>query len=143
MRGLFATWLALIGFFRLTIHVFGKYFYDRSTKDWPLVEEPRRSLFNGLSQRKKLSQAGAAIRTLRSREFVQRGVADLTQHDLVVVQHRKPEGPSFLVVSFDSMANQRHGLYSPRTGANPRLRVHRLATQIKSFGVSLCANCSV
>jgi hypothetical protein len=29
---------------------------------------------------------------------------------LVVVQHRKPEGPSFLVVSFDSMAGQWHGL---------------------------------
>jgi hypothetical protein len=111
--------VGLIGFFRFTIHVFGKYFYDRSTKDWPLVEEPRRSLFNGLSRRKKLSQAGAAFRTPRSREFVQRSVADLTQYDLVVVQHRKPEGPPFLIVSFDSMANQRHELYSPQTGTTP------------------------
>src|ERR1700735_3923415 len=115
MSGLFATWSALIGFFRLTSHVFGKYFNDRSTKDWLLVEDPRRGLFNCLSQRKKLSQAGAPFGALRSREFVQRGVADLTQYNLIVVQHRKPEGPSFLVVSFDSMANQRHGLYSPRT----------------------------
>jgi hypothetical protein len=33
---------------------------------------------------------------------------------MVVVEHGKPEGSSFLVVSFDSVTDQRHGQRPPR-----------------------------
>jgi hypothetical protein len=115
-------------------NVLGKYPNYRSTKGRPFVEKARSRLFDLLSQSKKLRDASAAFRALRSGERVQRGIADLTQHDLLIVQHRKPEGPSILVVSFDSMANQRHGLHSPQTGTPPRLRVHQPASQINNFG---------
>jgi hypothetical protein len=115
-------------------NVLGKYPNYRSTKGRPFVEKARSRLFDLLSQSKKLRDASAAFRALRSGERVQRGIADLTQHDLLIVQHRKPEGPSILVVSFDSMANQRHGLHSPQTGTPTRLRVHQPASQINNFG---------
>jgi hypothetical protein len=136
MRKLFAalTKLTFADHIGFNGNVLGKYPNNRATKCRPFVEEARGRLFDFLSQSEKLHHAFAAFRPLHPRELVQSGVADLTQYDLVVVQHRKPEGSSVFVVSFDSMANQRHGLYSPRTGTTPRLRVHQLPAQINSFG---------
>jgi hypothetical protein len=136
MRKLFAgvVRMVLSGLLSRTANVLRKYFHDRSAKDWLFIKKPRGGLFDYLPQRKKQCHAGAAFSALHSRKLVHRSVANLTQHDLVGVQHRKPEGSSFLVVSFDPMANQRHGLYSPRTGTTPRLRVQQLASQINSFG---------
>jgi len=135
-RKLFAalTKLTFADYIGFNGKVLGKYPNNRATKCRPFVEEARGRLFDLLSDSEKLHHALAAFRPLHPRELVQSGVAYLTQYDLVVVQHRKPEGSSVFVVSFDTMANQRHGLYSPRTGTTPRLRVHQLASQINSFG---------
>lgn len=136
MRKLFAalTKLTFADHFGFSGNVLGKYPNYRATKCRLFVEKARGRLFDFLSQIEKLLHTRAAFCSLRSREFIKRGIADLTHDNLVVVQHGKPEGSSVLVVSFDSMANQRHGLYSPRTGTTPRLRVHQLAPQINSFG---------
>jgi hypothetical protein len=104
-----ATWLTLIGFLRLAGQVSRKYFHNRSTKDRLFVEKPRSGLFDCLSQRKKLRHASAIFSTLHSGKLVHCSVADLTQDDLIVVQHGEPKGKSFRIVSLDLVTDQRHG----------------------------------
>ena len=137
MRRLFVSLIAraTTDFVRFTINVLGEYFDDRSTKDRLFIKKPRGGLFDRLSQREKLGRAGAAFSALHSRKLVHRSVANLTQDDLVVIEHGKPEGSSFPVISFDSVTDQRHGLCSPQT-ASP-FRLHQLARQINNFGVRL------
>ena len=90
-------------------NVLRKYFHDRSTKDWLLVKKARGGLFDCLPQQQKLFPAGDTFSTLHSREHIHGSVANLTHDDVVVVEHGKPEGSSFLVVSFDSVTDQGHG----------------------------------
>ena len=73
------------------------------------VEKPRGNLFDCLSQREKLRHAGAAFCTLHSRKLVQRGVADLTEHNLPVIPHGKPDGQPFRVVPDNLVTDQWHG----------------------------------
>jgi hypothetical protein len=102
--------------------VFGKNPNNGTTKDRFFVEKLRGSLFDLFSQSEKLLHTCAAFCSLRSREFIKRGIADLTHDNLVVVQHRKPESVSFLVMPVDFVTEQRHGQHSPQTDADcPRL----------------------
>jgi hypothetical protein len=124
MRKLFAalTKLTFADHFGFNGNVLGKYPNNRSTKDRFFVEKLRGSLFDLFSQSEKLLHTRAAFCSLRSREFIERGIADLTHENLVVVQHGKPESVSFLVMPLDFVTDQRHGQHSPQTGAgSPRL----------------------
>ena len=106
----------------LSRKVFGKNPNNGTTKDGFFVEKLRGSLFDLFSQSEKLLHTRAAFCSLRSREFIKRGIADLTHENLVVVQHGKPESVSVLVMPLDFVTDQRHGQHSPKTGAgSPRL----------------------
>ena len=116
--------------------VSGKNPNDGTTKDRFLVEKLRGSLFDLFSQSEKLLHTCAAFCSLRSREFIKRGIADLTHDNLVVVQHEKPESVSLLVMPLDFMTDQRHGQHSPQTDAgSPRLP--QPASQINGLTATL------
>ena len=120
----------------ITLNVFRKYFNNGPWGTRFFIKELGRSLFDRLSQSEKLGQAGAAFRALRSRELVERGIADLTQHHLPAVQHGKLEGQPFRLVPYDRVTDQRHGQHSPQTGAgSPRLP--QPASQINGLTATL------
>jgi hypothetical protein len=124
MRKLFAVLIrsAFADRVSLSRKVFGKNPNNGTTKDGFFVEKLRGSLFDLFSQSEKLLHTRTAFCSLRSREFIERGIADLTHENLVVVQHGKPESVSVLVMSLDFVTDQRHGQHSPKTGAgSPRL----------------------
>jgi hypothetical protein len=75
------------GFVRSTGNVLGKDFDDRSTEERVVVEKVRRHRFDRSPQGEKLSQASTAFGALHSRKRVQCKIADLTLHDLLIVQH--------------------------------------------------------
>ena len=103
-------------------NVLGKYPNYRSTNCRLFVEKLRGSLFDLFSQSEKLFGTRAAFCSLRSREFIKRGIADLTDDNLVVVQHEKPESVSFVVMPLDFVTDQRHGHHSTQTDTgSPRL----------------------
>jgi len=103
-------------------NVLGKYPNYRSTNCRLFVEKLRGSLFDLFSQSEKLLRTRAAFCSLRSREFIKRGIADLTDDNLVVVQHEKPESVSFVVMPLDFVTDQRHGHHSTQTDTgSPRL----------------------
>jgi hypothetical protein len=81
MRKLFAAWLARICFLRRTSHVLGKYSNNRSTKYRLFIEKARGSMFDLFSQSEKLLHTCAAFCSLRSREFIERGMGS-TPHRL-------------------------------------------------------------
>jgi hypothetical protein len=70
-------------------------------------------LLDCLSQGKKLSHANAAFRPGHAGELVQCGIADLALHDVFIVQHRKLECQTLLIVSLDFVTSQWHRRYSP------------------------------
>lgn len=110
-------------------NVLGKYPDDRSMKHRLLVKKARCRLLDLFSYCEKLRHACATFCSFRPREFVKGGIANLTQHDLVIVQHGKPEGMPLFVMPLDFVTEQRHGLHSPHTDAGwPRLpqRVGRI-----------------
>ena len=119
---------------RFSRKVFRKNPNDATTKYRLFVEKARGRLFDLLSRSEKLRHACAAFRSLRPREFVKGGIANLTQDDLVLVQHGKPESSPFLVVSLDLVTDQRHGQLLPRTDNSGALRMHRPVDQINKFG---------
>src|ERR1700749_1698487 len=124
MRGLFAalTKLTVADHFGFSGNVLGKYPNNRSTNCRLFVEKLRGSLFDLFSQSEKLLHTRAAFCSLRSREFIKRGIADLIDDNLVVVQHEKPESVSFVVMPLDFVTDQRHGQHSTQTDAgSPRL----------------------
>ena len=103
-------------------NVLGKYPNYRSTNCRLFVEKLRGSLFDLFSQSEKLLRTRAAFCSLRSREVIKRGIADLTHENLVVVQHGKPESVSFLVMPLDCVTDQWHRRHSLQTDAgSPRL----------------------
>ena len=114
--------------------VFGKNPNNGTTKDRLFVEKLRGSLFDLFSQSEKLLHTRAAFCSLRSREFIKRGIADLTHDNLVVVQHGKPESVSFLVMPLDFVTDQRHGQHSTGAGS-PRLP--QPASQINGLTATL------
>src|ERR1700749_938194 len=138
MRGLFAalTKLTVADHFGFSGNVLGKYPNNRSTNCRLFVEKARGSLFDLFSQSEKLLHARGAFCSLRSSEFIKRGIADLTHENLVVVQHGKPESVSFLVMPLDFVTDQRHGPHSPQTGAGSQ-RMPRPASQINGFTATL------
>ena len=127
-----ATGLAAASLGKLRMYVPGKYPDNGSTKDRPLVEEPRGCFFDGFAQRKKLRHARDVFRAFHPSKFVRRSVADLTKNDLVVVQHGEPEGQPFLVVSEDFVTDQRHRQHFPQTGTIDCLRLPQLGFRINS-----------
>ena len=138
MRKLFAalTRSALADRVSFSGNVLGKYSNYRSTNCRLFVEKLRGSLFDLFSQSEKLLCTRAAFCSLRSREFIKRGIADLTDDNLVVVQHEKPESVSFVVMPLDFVTDQRHGQHSPQTDAgSPRLP--RPASQINGLTATL------
>jgi hypothetical protein len=138
MRKLFAalTRNAFAGRVSFSRKVFGKNPNNGTTKDRLFVEKLRGSLFDLFSQSEELLHTRAAFCSLRSREFIKRGIADLTHENLVVVQHGKPESVSFLVMPLDFVTDQRHGQYSPQTNAgSPRLP--QPASQINGLTATL------
>jgi hypothetical protein len=138
MRKLFAalTKLTFADHIGFNGNVLGKYPNNRSTKDRFFVEKLRGSLFDLFSQSEKLLHTRAVFCSLRSREFIKRGIADLTHDNLIVVQHGKPESVSFLVMPLDFVTDQRHGPHSPQTGAGSQ-RMPRPASQINGFTATL------
>ena len=117
-------------------NVLGKYPNYRSTNCRLFVEKLRGSLFDLFSQSEKLFGTRAAFCSLRSREFIKRGIADLTDDNLVVVQHEKPESVSFVVMPLDFVTDQRHGQHSTRTDAGSP-RVPRPASLINGLTATL------
>jgi hypothetical protein len=116
--------------------VFGKNPNNSTTEDRFFVEKLRGSLFDLFSQSEKLLHTRAVFCSLRSREFIKRGIADLTHDNLIVVQHGKPESVSFLVMPLDFVTDQRHGQHFPQTGAgSPRLP--QPASQINGLTATL------
>src|SRR5579863_5658004 len=87
-------------------NMLGKYSDNGPVAKWLLLEQPRGSFFDGLSQRKKLLHAGAAFGPRRSRKLIHGGIANLAHDNLVGVQHRKPERKPFLVMSLDLVTDQ-------------------------------------
>ena len=138
MRKLFAalTGNAFADRVSFSCKVFGKNPNNGTTKDRLFVEKARGRLFDLFSQSEKLLHTCAAFCSLRSREFIKRGIADLTHDNLVVVQHEKPESVSFVVMPLDFVTDQRHGHHSTQTDTgSPRLP--RPASQINGWTATL------
>ena len=124
MRKLFAalTGSAFADCVSFSRKVFGKNPNNGATKDRFFVEKLRGSLFDLISQSEKLLHTCGTFCSLCSREFIKRGLADLTNDNLIVVQHRKPESVSFLVMPLDCVTDQWHRQHSLQTDAgSPRL----------------------
>jgi hypothetical protein len=121
---------------RFSRKVFRKNPNNGTAKDRFFVEKVRGGLLDFFSQSEKLLHSCAAFRSLRSREFIKRGIANLAHDNLVVVQHGKPESVSFFVMPLDFVTGQRHGQRSPQTDAgSPRLP--QPASQINGFTATL------
>ena len=116
--------------------VFGKYPYNATTPNRFFVEQVRGSLFDLFSQSEKLLHSCAAFCALRSRELIKRCIANLTHDTVIIVQHGKPEGVSFLVMPLDFVTGQRHGQHSPETDAS-RPRLPQRASHINGYTATL------
>jgi hypothetical protein len=88
--------------------MFHEYPNDVALNRRGFVKQVGRNSFNGVSQRQKLPLPRDVFRTLHARQFVHRGVTDLTLNRFAVVQHRKPECQPLGVVSYNLASGQRH-----------------------------------